>query len=47
MVLGGYFLGKSIPHVDKYLHLIVLAIIVLSLMPIGYEYLKSKRRPHD
>ena len=44
MVLGAYFLGKSIPNIDKHLHKIILAVIFLSFIPIAIEYLKSRRR---
>jgi len=42
MVLGGYFLGSSIPHIDKHIHKIILVIIVLSFVPILTEYWKSR-----
>jgi membrane-associated protein len=43
MVSGGYFLGRIIPNVDKYILPIVLVIIVLSVVPVVYEILKEKR----
>jgi membrane-associated protein len=47
MVLAGYFLGQSIPHIDRHIHEVILAVIVLSFIPIGLEYLKSrKERTH-
>src|SRR3989344_818887 len=33
MIYGGYFLGKAIPNVDKYLIPIVLLIIIISVLP--------------
>mgnify|MGYP001573395230 FL=1 len=45
----GYFLGSTIPNIDKYLIPIILAIIVLSSLPTlihiikNREYLKPKR----
>jgi len=39
---SGYFLGKIIPDVDKYLLPIILAIVVLSVLPSVYHLLKSK-----
>lgn len=41
MPLAGYFLGKMIPDVDKYLLPIVLAIIVLSLLPSVWHVVKT------
>jgi len=43
MVLTGYFLGRSIPNVDRHIHKIILAVIFLSFIPIGIEYLKSRK----
>ena len=43
MVLTGFFLGRSIPHIDRYVHPIILIVIVLSLLPIVWEYLKSRQ----
>jgi membrane-associated protein len=43
MTLSGYFLGVLFPGVDKYLHLIVIGIIGLSILPILFEWLKSRR----
>ena len=42
-VLLGFFLGSVIPEVDKYLHLIILVVILTSFIPIIYEYLKKKK----
>jgi membrane-associated protein len=33
MVLGGYLLGSRIPNIGKYLHLVIGAIILLSILP--------------
>lgn len=43
--LLGYFLGRSIPDVDKYLLPIVLAIIVVSLLP-SVMHLVKERQAH-
>jgi membrane-associated protein len=39
----GYYLGKTIPGVEKYLHYLVVLIILVSLAPSVYEYIKSGR----
>ncbi|MEK7568872.1 MAG: VTT domain-containing protein [Patescibacteria group bacterium] len=39
----GYFLGKAIPDAERYLLPIVLAIIVISFLPIVREVVNSKR----
>lgn len=43
MIYSGYFLGKIIPGVDKYILPLVLFIIVVSILPIVFEVLKSRR----
>lgn len=42
-VLGGYFLGSLIPDIEKKLHIVIAAVIVLSFIPIGIEYWKSRK----
>jgi membrane-associated protein len=43
LLLLGYFLGKAIPDIDKYLLPIIVAIIVLSLAPNIVHILKDKK----
>ncbi len=43
-ILGGFFLGKLVPNLDKYLYLIIGAIIILSFVPIAIEFWKSRRK---
>lgn len=40
--LMGYYLGKTIPNVDRYLLPIIVGIIVLSLLPTLFHLLKDK-----
>ncbi|MFH0954670.1 MAG: VTT domain-containing protein [Candidatus Micrarchaeota archaeon] len=40
----GFGLGKIIPNAGDYLTLLILAIIVLSFIPIGLEYMKSREK---
>jgi membrane-associated protein len=42
VVLAGYFLGRSIPNIGKHIHLVIAAVIFLSLIPIFIEILRSK-----
>lgn len=35
MVIVGYTLGRTVPHVEKRIHYIIAAVIVLSLLPAG------------
>lgn len=40
----GYFLGNSIPNIDRYMIPVILSIIVLSFIPAVIEIVKSKRQ---
>lgn len=41
----GYFLGRSVPGLDRHLHLVVIAVIVVSFFPIFLEWLKLRKGP--
>lgn len=43
--LAGYFLGKVIPDVDKYLLPIIGLIILVSLLPTIWHLFQEKRKP--
>ena len=43
MTLLGYFLGRSIPNIEKKIHYVVLVVIVLSLLPIVKEILAERK----
>lgn len=43
LVLLGYFLGLSIPNIEKYVHIVILGIIILSILPIFYKTLKKRK----
>lgn len=42
MTLTGYFLGRSVPNIDKNLHLLVAGVIFLSLLPGIIAYLRAR-----
>lgn len=44
MVLGGYALGRTVPDIDKRIHYIIGAVIVLSLMPAAHQAWKVRQR---
>ncbi|GHH83707.1 membrane protein [Streptomyces sulfonofaciens] len=44
LVLAGYALGSSVPNVDRYLLPVVALIVVVSLLPLAAEVLRSRRR---
>lgn len=43
LTLAGYTLGRKIPNIQSRLHLVIGAVIVLSLLPAGIEALKGLR----
>jgi len=42
MTLLGYTLGRTVPNIDKRIHYIIAAVIVLSLMPAAYHAWKAR-----
>jgi membrane-associated protein len=43
LTLAGYFLGRSITNIDKYIIPIILVIIILSMLPAVSEVIKSRK----
>ncbi len=43
----GYFLGNSIPNIDHYILPIILLIILISFLPILYEYLSARKKTNS
>ena len=44
MTWAGYFLGRAIPNIADYVHLVVVIVIVLSVIPIVVEIVRERRR---
>lgn len=44
MTLVGYFLGRSIPDIEKQIHWVIAIVIFLSLLPILKEWIGTRRR---
>ena len=42
MLLIGYFLGSTIPNIDKNIHLVILIVVVLSLLPALIKYIQVR-----
>ena len=47
LVLAGYTLGASVPHIDDYLLPLVALVIVLSLLPLLPEARRARRNRRD
>ena len=45
MTWAGYLLGSVVPDIDRHIHIVVLIVIVLSVIPIGIEIVRERRRP--
>ncbi len=43
----GFYLGRTIPGVEKYLHYMVILIILVSLSPSIYEYVMAVKRKNE
>ena len=43
MTLGGFFLGRSIPNLERHVHWVIAIVIVLSFLPLLYEWRASRR----
>lgn len=44
MLSIGYFLGRSIPDIESKIHLVIIAIVFLSILPGIVEFLKHRKR---
>ena len=43
MVFVGFTLGRTVPNIDKRIHLIIAAVLVISVMPAAYHAWKVRR----
>ncbi len=44
MTWAGFLLGRAVPNIGEYVHVVVIAVIVLSVIPIAVEILRECRR---
>jgi membrane-associated protein len=44
MILGGYFLGKSIPNISQRIHYVIAVVIILSLLPALFGILRARQQ---
>ena len=42
-ILGGYFLGRTIPNISQRIHYVILVVVILSLLPAVISILRSRR----
>jgi len=43
MILGGYFLGRTIPNISQRIHYVILVVVFLSLLPAIISILRARR----
>lgn len=44
MTLTGYFLGSLVPDIEKHLHWVIGAVILLSFYPVVHEVIRSRKK---
>jgi membrane-associated protein len=44
MTWAGYLLGQAIPDIGSRIHVVVVIVVILSVIPIGVEILRERRR---
>jgi membrane-associated protein len=42
MTLGGFYLGRIVPDIDKHIHIVVAVVIFLSLLPALIAWLRTR-----
>lgn len=46
MIMGGYSLGRFIPNIGRYIHLVIAVVAVVSILPAIIGVLRSRRSPN-
>jgi membrane-associated protein len=44
MTSAGFLLGRTIPNISSYVHIVAVVVIVLSVVPIVTEFLRERKR---
>jgi len=44
---AGYLLGQTIPDIGRYIHIVIVVVVVLSVIPIGIEWWRHRARRDD
>ncbi len=47
MTLCGFFLGHTIPNLEKHIHFVILAVILISFLPIVKEWHTARREKKE
>jgi len=43
MILGGYFLGRSVPNIGQRIHYVIAVVVALSLLPAVVSLVRARR----
>ncbi len=44
LTCAGYLLGRTVPNIGSYVHIVAIVVIALSMVPIVTEYVRTRRR---
>jgi len=44
---AGYLLGTLVPNISRYIHVVVIVVIVLSMVPVVVELWKARRESRE
>ncbi len=47
MTCAGYLLGQVIPDIGRYIHIVIVVVVILSVIPIGVEWWRARARHGD
>jgi membrane-associated protein len=39
---AGYLMGRTIPDIGRYIHIVIAIVVILSVIPIGVEWLRAR-----
>lgn len=42
-ILGGFFLGRSIPNIGQKIHYVIVVVVILSVLPAIISFLRARR----
>ena len=45
MILGGFFLGRSVPNIGQRIHYVIVVVVLVSVLPAVIGVLRSRRTP--
>jgi membrane-associated protein len=43
MILGGYFLGRSVPNIGQRIHYVIAVVVLVSVLPVVISVMRARR----